>query len=121
MQQNHSPTPWRWDDRHQRHTYENLGGFVDATGQEVCNFGNNETYYPTAGSDPSVADREFILSAVNSHDDLLKLCKLASSFSFLVRTGAMNPERAVEAAGNLETKLQAAITKAEGEPCHPEN
>lgn len=111
MQQNHSPTPWRLVDD----TF--VISIVDANGKLVEAIdADGESHNPLW---PKQAER--IVRAVNSHDDLLKLCKLASSFSFLVRTGAMNPERAVEAAGNLETKLQAAITKAEGAPCHPEN
>lgn len=57
-----SPGPWWWSDRADASS-ENLGAFVDANGNEVCNFGNGEQYYPTEGEEPSAADGEFIASA----------------------------------------------------------
>ena len=46
-----------------------MGAIVAANGKEVCNFGNGETYYPTAGEEPCVEAIVFILNAVNKGVD----------------------------------------------------
>lgn len=56
-----SQLPWRW----KFSSGEDLPRLLDANGIEVCWFGNNESYYPTAGNPPSLRDMALIVLAVN--------------------------------------------------------
>lgn len=42
------------------------GSFVDAEGDVICHFGDEEQYYPAAGGEPTPEDIEIIVNAVNS-------------------------------------------------------
>jgi len=57
----HSPEPWRYKDS----DGSSLGGLMDANGKDICWFGNDESYYPTAGNEPSPADVRRIVACVN--------------------------------------------------------
>lgn len=56
-----SPEPWSW----------RPNGFapklVDSRGATICDFGDDEHYYPTEGSPPSLADQLRIVACVNAH------------------------------------------------------
>lgn len=64
---------------------------------EVCNFGDREQYYPTAGTEPSDADKALIAAA----PDLLAAC---------VRF--LNP---TDEGPTLDTIIRAAVAKAFGQ------
>ena len=60
----HSPTPWRWIEG-DKWPGEEMGRFVDANGENICDFGNSTQYYPTEGKEPSPEDIAYILERVN--------------------------------------------------------
>ena len=68
-----SPRPWRWlpDDELNPRRYggQNLGRIVDANGKTVLDLGNDETYYPSAGLEPTDADADLIIKAVNAYKE----------------------------------------------------
>jgi hypothetical protein len=65
--------------------------------QEICNFGNDETYYPTEGVEPSDADKLLIAAA----PDLLAAC-----------LRVLNP---TDEGPTLDTIIRAAVAKALGQ------
>lgn len=54
----HTPGPWHWDDGED----QDMPKLMAPSG-EVCNFGNDEQYYPTAGDPPNEADSRLIAAA----------------------------------------------------------
>lgn len=58
----HSPGPWKWDDDKDLDD-EQLPVLRDASGNVVCDFGVDVTYYPTAGTSPVEADARLIAAA----------------------------------------------------------
>ncbi len=74
-----SPAPWNWDPHPE---YKDCGAIVDATGKEVCDFGNSEQYYPSCGNSPNAADLALMLAAPGLRDACEK------SLSVFVRSAA---------------------------------
>lgn len=94
----HSKTPWR------------LTGEIDAI--MVLSFDNKAVFYnePHNEMSPSQEDTEFIVTAVNSHEELLEACRAAfhalRSFQF--------GNSATELAEEIANVCEVAIKKAEG-------
>lgn len=101
----HTPGPWIWHDRSSDEWYANQDeGLIRAGNAEVCNFGNNETYYNTAGTKPSDADIALICAA----PDLLEALEWAvSHFDGNTRCNA-------EQEANCIDKCKEVIAKATG-------
>lgn len=70
----HTPGPWVWHDRSSEDWFScNDEGLIKSGDAEVCNFGNNETYYNTAGTRPKEADIALICAAPDLLDALENL------------------------------------------------
>jgi hypothetical protein len=108
--QNHTPGPWRWlsgaeTGREHSNCYLSslVGPLYDASvksherRQEICNFGNDETYYPMEGMEPSDADKLLIAAA----PDLLAAC-----------LRVLNP---TDEGPRMEDIVSAAVAKALGQ------
>jgi len=59
MSEQHTPGPWYWDEGERNNDMPRL---MSQDGH-VCDFGNNEQYYPTEGVPPNVADSRLIAAA----------------------------------------------------------
>ena len=60
----HSPEPWQWVAPKRDLDFEGpLGRLIDANGKDICDFGDDTQYYPTAGSEPVGPDRRLIVAA----------------------------------------------------------
>jgi hypothetical protein len=62
----------------------NQGGFVGANEVEVCNFGDDEQYYPTAGIPPSEADARLIAAAPEMREAIEAVLTLIANGSLVV-------------------------------------
>lgn len=51
-----TPGPWEFEDEGKNF----MGRFVSASGEQICDFGYNTTYYPVEGQPPEDADRRAI-------------------------------------------------------------
>jgi hypothetical protein len=98
----HTKGPWRFED--DADDFDDMGRFVGADGTIVCSFGDDTTYYPTAGSPPEDADRRLIASAPDLLE-ALKLCAAVCAGETINKNGLI---AALESA-------RAAIAKATGE------
>jgi hypothetical protein len=89
--------PWVWIEG----TLETLdcARLVGAEGVQICNFGNDEQYYPTCGYEPNDADKRLIAAC----PDLLDACIESLA---LLRNGRL---------GVAKDILAHAIFKAAGE------
>lgn len=64
----HTPGPWKWveypNNLNEKGKYEmDMPQLKNELGEEVCNFGSSEQYYPTEGSPPGDADAKLIAAA----------------------------------------------------------
>jgi hypothetical protein len=96
----HTPGPWHWVPANK--TTSDLAKLVGENGMEVCNFGNDETYYPTEGMVPSAPDADLIAAAPALLDALEGLCARWQG----------NPDN--YAHGEQIKEARAAIAKATG-------
>lgn len=68
----HSPTPWLWKPGVTGDAEGELAKLLDANGELVCDFGRNDQYYNTCGTEPSNANRDFILRASQAFDVMMR-------------------------------------------------
>ena len=61
MSAGHTPGPWYWV--HHDEVTHDMPKLIGANGKEVCSFGNDTTYYPSAGDPPSPHDQALIAGA----------------------------------------------------------
>jgi len=75
-----TPGPWSFEAKLARGPARyvdphDMGGFVDASGNIVCDFGNAERYYPKQGTPPNADDAALIVWLRNNAADLLALAE----------------------------------------------
>jgi hypothetical protein len=70
----HTRGPWRFEE--DADDIDDMGRFVGADGTIVCSFGDDTTYYPTAGSPPEGADRQLIAAAPQMLAVLLQIRRM---------------------------------------------
>lgn len=75
-----TPGPWSFEAKLARGPARyvaphDMGGFVDASGNIVCDFGNAEQYYPVQGTPPSADDAALIVWLRNNAAALLTLAE----------------------------------------------
>lgn len=99
----HTPGPWTWHDRaNDRWTSEQDEGLIRSGSVDVCDFGNNDTYYNTAGVRPKDEDIALICAAPELYD----ACAAAEDYL------AASP---FPGAHEIYQQLHAALAKARGE------
>ena len=59
----HTKGPWKWLDRRPESYHSENEGLIVSGDEIVCDFGDNEAYYNTAGTRPSDADIALICAA----------------------------------------------------------
>lgn len=119
----HTPTPWTFEPPAKDSDWQ--GAIKGPGGVEVCSFGDSTQYYPTEGCPPDEDDAEFLIRAVNAHDDLLTACKLTEEAAqhsmecdacatFFAGLGDRCSKMTDLTKRGIELRL-AAIAKAEGQ------
>jgi hypothetical protein len=75
---NSSPRPWHWEEGgtfirdeifRKKINPEDLGRIIDAVGNEVLHFGNSEPCDCSCGREPTEADTNLIIAAVNAYKE----------------------------------------------------
>jgi hypothetical protein len=95
-----TPGPWSWDDGgHDRGSRYEMPRLIGKDGEEVCNFGDAERYYPTEGSPPNEYDARLIAAA----PELLAALQAVAYSTFYV-----------PCIGAVRDQIDAAIAKATG-------
>lgn len=107
----HTPTPWTFERPNKDSEDAGWQGAIKGPGGvEVCSFGDSTQYYPTEGCPPDEVDGEFMIRAVNAHDDLLSALTAAAHALRSYQYGNGAPDLA----GAVAAAAEAAIAKAEG-------
>lgn len=113
--QKHTPGPWRWLKSEELnladsncHMARLVGPLYDTTVNDewhrqnlVCHFGNDESYYPEEGTEPSDADKALIAAAPDLLEALEELLNTPFDSDIKTRLAVIN-------------KANAAIAKAKG-------
>ncbi len=92
---------WYW--KNEEPGTEDLAKLLSDNGEEICDFGNGEQYYPSSGSEPSDDDKKLIAAA----PDLLQAVQ-----EFIVVIN--KSPTALEYYGDAINRGKAAILKAVG-------
>ena len=97
----HTAGPWRWVESSdglktpEGHAlYGNLPALVAADGTAICDFGDDEQYYPMAGNAPSDANARLIAAAPEMYallDTLAKTFTDTSTYVAQVNLHSMSP------------------------------
>lgn len=116
----HTPGPWRWvTPKGQSNLLALVGsGFRDDQSRyegdsQICNFGNDEPYYPTEGMEPNEADRALIAAAPDLVAALGQLLNVAEDAINRLYDNQLSEYPA----GNITEILDAsaALSRARGE------
>ena len=111
IMEKHTPGPWTWHDRASEAYYSREDeGLIRSGDIDVCDFGNNETYYNTAGTGPKPADIALICAA----PDLLE--SLQWALRELNGQNRYDEDVAEQQENNCYAMAEAAIAKATNPP-----
>jgi hypothetical protein len=100
----HTPGPWTWQEGDGNEMPKLIAG-----DKEVCNFGDDTTYYPSEGEPPNDADASLIAAAPELLE-ALEWC--ADTLAVFVDDGTAALDSVI---GKNLTAARAAIAKARGE------
>lgn len=114
----HTPTPWTFERQNKDSEDAGWQGAIKGPGGvEVCSFGDSTQYYPTEGCPPDEGDGEFLIRAVNAHDDLVSALNNPALLELLGNiedSGSPEAARLFALVQAWEVAREAALAKAEG-------